>query len=78
MVAGHIAAASMLIKHHRGRYSGPLSGPNVVGNVLHWAAAGYCGLAGPAMVAMLVDAPCELAVSGADRVLYGSKVPHSQ
>ena len=51
---GHAGAASVLIRHHcRAKYRRPLDGPNVVANALNWAASGYCGLAGPNIVAML-------------------------
>ena len=53
--AGHVAVTSALIRHTRStRYRRPLDAVNVVANTLNWIASGYCGTAGPAMVAMLV------------------------
>jgi len=53
--AGHVETASVLLRHCRkAKLKRPLDAVNVVANTLNWAAAGYCSLAGPAMVAMLV------------------------
>ena len=54
---GHVAATSALLLHCRSRrpqYDRPLDGVNSVANVLNWAAAGYSGLAGPLVIAMIV------------------------
>ena len=54
---GHVAATSALLLHCRSRrpqYDRPLDGVNSVANVLNWAAAGYSGLAGPSVIAMIV------------------------
>tara|TARA_B110001452_G_scaffold60886_1_gene47564 strand:+ start:1455 stop:2441 length:987 start_codon:yes stop_codon:yes gene_type:complete len=57
--AGHCEAASVIVRHCRKHFAhrvgSELNGFNVVANVLNWAAAGYCGVHGPRMVAMLAN-----------------------
>ena len=53
--AGHCEVASLLIRHCRKkRLKRRLDAANVVANALNWAAAGYCSVAGPSVVAMLI------------------------
>ena len=63
---GHVAATSALLRHCRSRrpqYDRPLDGVNSVANVLNWAAAGYSGLAGPSVIAMIVKVRGDQSVS---------------
>ena len=57
--AGHCEAASVIVRHCRKHFAhrvgSELNGFNVVANILNWAAAGYCGMHGPRMVAMLAN-----------------------